>query len=36
LVQSINSGDPDRAETTMREHVRDGYRMELKALQNQA
>jgi DNA-binding GntR family transcriptional regulator len=36
LVQSINSGDPDRAENAMREHVRDGYRMELKALQNQA
>ena len=36
LVQSINSADPDRAEAAMREHVRDGYSMELKALQNQA
>jgi DNA-binding GntR family transcriptional regulator len=33
LVQSILSGDPDRAEATMRAHVRDGYRMELKALE---
>ncbi|MBN2552835.1 MAG: GntR family transcriptional regulator [Spirochaetales bacterium] len=32
LVQSILSRDPDRAERTMRAHVRDGYAMELKAL----
>ena len=36
LVQSIVSGAPDQAERTMREHVRDGYAMELKALQNGA
>ena len=36
LVQGINSGDADRAERIMREHVRDGYTMELKALQNEA
>ena len=36
LVQSIISGNPDRAESTMREHVRDGYAMELKAIQNEA
>jgi DNA-binding GntR family transcriptional regulator len=36
LVQSIVSGDPDRAECTMREHVRDGFTMELKALQGGA
>jgi DNA-binding GntR family transcriptional regulator len=35
LVQSIVSGIPDQAERTMREHVRDGYAMELKALQNE-
>ncbi len=35
LVQSIISGDPDRAESTMRQHVRDGYAMELKAIQNE-
>lgn len=34
LVQSILSGDPERAEATMRAHVRDGYRMELAALEN--
>jgi DNA-binding GntR family transcriptional regulator len=34
LVQAIVSGVPDRAERTMREHVRDGYAMELKALRN--
>jgi DNA-binding GntR family transcriptional regulator len=33
LAQSIISGDPDRAESTMRQHVRDGYAMELKAIQ---
>lgn len=33
LVESILSGDPDRAEATMRAHVRDGYRMELAALE---
>jgi DNA-binding GntR family transcriptional regulator len=36
LIQGINSGDADRAERIMREHVRDGYKMELKALQNEA
>jgi DNA-binding GntR family transcriptional regulator len=36
LVQSIMSGDPELAERTMRDHVRDGYKMELKALQSQA
>ena len=36
LVQSIVSGNPDRAEATMRDHVRDGYAMELKALQSGA
>jgi len=36
LVQAILSGDPERAERIMREHVRDGYTMELKALQNEA
>jgi len=35
LVQSIISGDSDRAESTMRQHVRDGYAMELKAIQNE-
>lgn len=33
LVESILSGDPDQAEATMRAHVRDGYRMELNALE---
>jgi len=33
LVESILSGDPDRAEATMRAHVRDGCRMELAALE---
>jgi DNA-binding GntR family transcriptional regulator len=33
LVESILSGDPERAEATMREHVRAGYRMELRALE---
>lgn len=33
LVQSILSGNAERAEATMREHVRAGYRMELKALE---
>lgn len=32
LVQALTSGDPDRAEATMRAHVRDGYAMEIKAL----
>jgi DNA-binding GntR family transcriptional regulator len=36
LVQSILSGVADQAEQAMREHVRDGYAMELKALQNGA
>jgi DNA-binding GntR family transcriptional regulator len=36
LVRGINSGDTERAEGIMREHVRDGYKMELKALQNGA
>jgi DNA-binding GntR family transcriptional regulator len=36
LVQSIVSGNPELAEATMREHVRDGYAMELKALQSGA
>jgi DNA-binding GntR family transcriptional regulator len=33
LVESILSGDADRAESTMRQHVREGYSMELKALE---
>jgi DNA-binding GntR family transcriptional regulator len=36
LVQSIIAGNPDLAEATMRDHVRDGYAMELKALQSGA
>ena len=36
LVQGILSGDPDRAESIMRDHVRDGYTMEIKALHNEA
>ena len=36
LVQSILSGVADQAEQAMREHVRDGYAMELKALQSGA
>ncbi|HEC61307.1 MAG TPA: GntR family transcriptional regulator [bacterium] len=35
LVRSIIAGDPGRAESTMRQHVRDGYAMELKAIQNE-
>ncbi len=33
LVESIVSGDPDRAEAVMRDHVRAGCRMELSALE---
>lgn len=34
LVQAIISSDPDKAESKMREHVRIGYSMELKAIKN--
>lgn len=33
LVESLLSGDPERAEATMRAHVRDGCTMELAALE---
>ena len=36
LVESILSGAPDRAEATMRQHVRDGFSMELRALEKGA
>jgi DNA-binding GntR family transcriptional regulator len=36
LVRALTSGDADRAEATMRAHVRDGYTMEMRALSNGA
>lgn len=33
LIKAIISGDCDLAETTMRRHVRDGYEMEMRALE---
>lgn len=36
LAESILSGAPDRAEATMRQHVRDGFSMELRALEKGA
>lgn len=33
LIERILSGTPDEAETAMRSHVRDGFSMELEALQ---
>ncbi|MBE3037609.1 MAG: GntR family transcriptional regulator [Chloroflexi bacterium] len=36
LIIALASGDPELAEATMRAHVRDGCRMEIKALEDHA
>ena len=32
LIRALTAGDAERAEVTMRKHVRDGYAMEIRAL----